>query len=150
MSKLCLLPAGPFPWLTSRPLGISWMTGQGSVTLTLWPGWRWLPDPHPLLVSTRFPLYQQEPAVLPVSGKGSTQRQLQKCLTSPLPALLPTPLPERMVSDHIRGVTRVSALPQSTDTLVQGKLAVQGGQNSTAQGQASWEGAVMAGATFID
>lgn len=54
-----------------------------------------------------------------------------------------------MVSDHIRGVTRVS-LPQSTDTLEQGKLAVQGGQNRRAQDQATWEGAGMAGATYID
>lgn len=89
-----------------------------------------------------MPLHQQEPALLPVSGKGSTQRQLQIRLISLLPA------PEDGLRLYQRG--HKSLLSLSIDTLEQGKLAVQGGQNSTAQGQASWEGAVMAGATYVD
>lgn len=84
MGKLHLLPACPFP--LAHMQGFRHIVDNGSGhSHTTRPGWSWFPDLFSLHSGyhdvPRF-LQQQEPA----RGNGSSQRQLQKRLTFPLPA----------------------------------------------------------------
>lgn len=125
-------------------LGTSWMTGQVSVMLTLWPGWSRLPDLFSLHSERHHVpcfLQQQEPALHQHLARGLPKGSFRNVY----PLLYLSRGWSQTVSEgsveHLLSI-RVQIPRSKTNWLCE--------VDSTVQGQASWEDAGMAGATCID